>query len=69
MAALTAAQRRRLAKSQFVFPEKRAYPIDTLNRGRNALARVSQFGTASEKATVHAAVHRRFPGIGKRSDK
>lgn len=65
MAKLTYGQRKNLGKSQFVFPSKRTYPIDTANRGRNALARVSQFGSPSEKAAVGAAVHRRYPTIGK----
>jgi hypothetical protein len=61
--ALTAARRNRLRASQFVFPGTRRYPIDTLGRARNALARVSQHGSASEKARVRAAVRRRWPSI------
>ena len=66
MSKLTSAGRKRLKKSSFAEPGKRAYPIDTANRGRNALARVSQFGSPSEKKQVRAAVHRKYPGIGKK---
>jgi hypothetical protein len=65
MAPLTAARRKALPASKFVFPGKRAYPIDTANRARNALSRVSQFGSSGEKATVRAKVHKKFPAIGR----
>lgn len=42
------------------------YPIDTLARGRNALARVSQHGSPAEKKIVRAAVKRKYPSIGKK---
>ena len=38
------------------------------SHARNALARVSQHGTAEEKATVRAKVHAKYPGIGKSSE-
>ena len=44
----------------------RRYPIADASHARNALARVSQFGTASEKARVRGAAHRKFPAIGGR---
>ncbi len=66
MAKLTYAQRKKLPRSAFVFPGRRAYPIHDRAHARNALARVSQFGTPAEKAKVRAAVHRRFPGIGEK---
>lgn len=65
MAKLTAKKRNSLKKSQFAEPGKRAYPINDLAHARNALARVSQFGSPAEKAKVRAAVHKKFPGIGK----
>lgn len=61
---LTAAQRHHLPKSDFALPGER-YPINDPNHARNALARVSQHGTPSEKARVRAAVHRKYPSIGK----
>jgi hypothetical protein len=48
----------------FAEPGKRKYPLDTKNRARNALARVSQHGTAAEKAAVRKKVHGKFPDIG-----
>ncbi len=67
MAKLSYAQRKRLKKSQFAIPSKApesgSYPIDTENRARNALARVSQFGNAREKAMVRRRVHRKYPGM------
>ena len=63
-AALSTARRNALPDSDFALPDTREYPIDTVRRGRNALARVSQFGTEAEKSTVRAAVHSRYPRIG-----
>lgn len=59
---LTAARRKRMSASQFALPGRR-YPIDTIQRARNALARVSQHGSASEKSRVRRAVHRRWKSI------
>ena len=42
-----------------------SYPINDPNHARNALARVAQHGSPAEQAKVRAAVHRRYPGIGK----
>lgn len=65
MAKLTARQRKSLSLAQFAEPGKRAYPINDLSHARNALSRVSQFGSSSEKARVRAAVHRKYPSIGR----
>jgi len=62
MARLTAAQRAALPASKFVYPERRAYPIDTAARARNALARVAQSHTSGSPAKVRAAVGRRWGG-------
>lgn len=45
------------------------YPIEDKAHARNALARVSQFGSSSEKAKVRAKVHAKYPNIGKDKDK
>ena len=66
MARLTAKGRRRIKKSNFAIPSKRKYPIHTRAHARNALARVSQHGSAREKATVRRAVRRKWPSIGQR---
>jgi hypothetical protein len=61
--ALTAKGRRRIKSSNFAIPSKRKLPIHTINHARNALARVSQHGTAREKAQVRRAVQRKWPSI------
>jgi hypothetical protein len=62
MAKLTTAGRKRIKKSSFALPGRR-YPIHDASHARNALARVSQHGTPSEKNRVRAAVRRKYPGI------
>lgn len=64
MAKLTSKKRNALASSSFALRGRR-YPIEDANHSRNALARVSQYGTSSEKATVRAKVSARYPNIGK----
>ncbi len=66
MAKLSTKTRKALPKSSFAEPGKRAYPIEDKAHARNALARVSQHGTPAEKAKVRAAVHRKYPDIGKK---
>jgi hypothetical protein len=62
MARLTNKARNALPQSAFAGPG-RSYPIEDASHARNALARVSQFGTAALKAKVRAKVHAKFPGI------
>jgi hypothetical protein len=64
MAKLTAKARNSLKTSTFAIPGKRAYPLPDKSHARNALARVSQFGSSEEKAKVRSAVARKYPGIG-----
>ena len=64
MAKLTAAARKHLSSGSFAGPD-RSYPIEDKSHARNALARVSQHGTPAEKAKVRAAVHHKYPSIGK----
>jgi hypothetical protein len=61
VAKLTAAARRAIPTKSFALPGHRAYPIADASHARNALARASG---KPEEATVRAAVHRKFPGIG-----
>ena len=65
MARLTPATRSKIPGKSFAEPGKRAYPIEDKAHARNALSRVSQFGSPAEKKQVRAAVHRKYPGIGK----
>jgi hypothetical protein len=66
MARLTYRAHKRLRKSSFAIPGKRKYPITDIAHARNALARVSQFGSSAEKKRVRAAVRRKFPSIKQR---
>jgi len=75
MAKLSAASRQKMKSSSFALPGKGegkggkgsgSYPIPDASHARNALARVSQFGSSAEKAQVRAAVKRKFPNIGKK---
>ena len=63
MAKLTAAQRNALPRSDFAQPSKRKYPINDKAHARNALARVSQHGTADEKRKIRRKVAQRYPSI------
>ena len=63
-AKLTTDARNDLSDSDFAIPETRSYPIHDEAHARNALSRVAQNGTASEKARVRAAVHKKYPDIG-----
>jgi hypothetical protein len=70
MAKLTSKARSKLKSSSFAVPSKKpgsgSYPIPDASHARNALARVSQHGSSAEKAKVRAAVHRKYPSIGKK---
>jgi hypothetical protein len=63
MAKLTSRGRKRLKSSSFALPGKRAYPIHDRRHAANALSRVSQHGTPSQKKTVRAKVCRRYPSL------
>ena len=63
MGLLSTKSRKALPKSAFGMPARRAYPLEDASHARNALARVSQHGSPSEKAKVRAAVKRKYPGI------
>jgi hypothetical protein len=62
MAKLTAKGRNALPAKDFAGPD-RSYPVNDMSHARNALARVSQHGTADLKAHVRAKVHKKFPDI------
>ena len=66
MAKLTTKQRKRLKATTFALPKERKYPITDLNHARNALARVAQHGTPSEKKRVKAAVYKKYPSLKKK---
>ena len=62
MSRLKAKTRNALPTKDFAGPD-RSYPIEDKSHARNALARVSQHGTAELKAQVRAKVHRKFPEL------
>ena len=64
MAKLTYRKRANLSSKEFAEPGKRKYPVQDKPHARNALARVSQFGTPEEKSIVRAKVHKKYPEIG-----
>jgi hypothetical protein len=66
MAKLTSKGRKQIKKGNFAIPEKRKYPIHDRSHAANALSRVAQHGTASEKRRVRAAVKRKYPSLGKK---
>ena len=58
--------------SEFALPSKGegpghhgagAYPIDTIGRARNALARGAQHASPEELATIKRKVHAKYPSI------
>ena len=57
---MKAARRKKLKRNQFAIPSKRAYPIDTKKRARNALARSAQDNTSSNYQQVAKAVRRKY---------
>ena len=61
---LTTYARNQLRPAEFAVPKARAYPILDEAHARNALSRVSQFGSAQEQKRVRSAVHHKFPKIG-----
>ena len=65
MARLSYGARKKLPAAAFAEPKQRKYPVVDESHARNALSRVSQFGSPAEKATVRAKVKSKFPGMGK----
>lgn len=60
---LTYEQRMKLPKEEFALERERKYPIEDEAHARNALARVSAYGTEEEKREVCRKVHERYPEI------
>lgn len=64
---LTTKARKHIKQENFALPGKR-YPIHDLAHGRNAIARVMQYGTPEEQAKVKAAVYKKYPALQKRHE-
>lgn len=62
---LTYKQKTELPNREFAIPSERKYPINNESHARNALARVSAYGTPTEKKQVCLAVAKRYPNIHK----
>lgn len=60
---LTAKARKHIAGKNFAGPD-RSYPIEDKSHAKNALSRVSEFGSPSLKAQVRRKVHAKFPKMG-----
>lgn len=63
-ARLDAKERHALPDSDFALPEKREYPIQDENHARAALSMLHNASPKDQKR-IKAAVHRRYPDIGK----
>ena len=72
--AISASRRAGLKRGAYVYGPKssvggrgrKAYPIDTKARARNALSRAAQSKTGGTYAKVERAVNRRYPSIATR---
>jgi len=60
---LTASTRNAIPTGEFALPGRR-YPVEDESHAKNALARVSEFGSPEEKSKVRAKVHSKYPSIG-----
>lgn len=65
MSKLTYGQRKKLPTSKFAIHHDglKKYPIEDISHARNALARVSAYGSPHEKAMVRKKVKKRYPSI------
>lgn len=73
MPTLSAQARKKLSPSSFVFPKTRSYPIPDRAHARAALqaaggARSGKPAPTAKRAKIRAAVHRKYPDMGKLSD-
>lgn len=62
---LDAADRKKISKKNFVYPETKSFPIEDEAHGKAALAR-AHFAPDPEK--VRAAVYKKYPALKKRHD-
>ena len=64
-AELTVSSRSKIKTKSFALPDERRYPIHDEQHARSALGFVAMHGSAEEKARVHAAVAKKYPGLEK----
>jgi len=60
---LSYGKRKRLPSKDFALEKERKYPIHDIAHARNALARVSAFGTQAEKKEVKREVYAAYPSL------
>lgn len=62
---LTASERRKIPKSKFVFPERRAWPLDTKKRARAAISylHMGRVKNASDFNKIRNAIRKKYPGV------
>jgi hypothetical protein len=62
---ITSRQRAKLPKSAFVFPERRAWPMNNARRAYAAIQylRMGRVGSASEFSEIRNAIIRRYPDV------
>jgi len=65
MTKLTSKARAHIKTENFALPGRR-YPIYDITHARMALSMVAAHGTDSEVTRVRAAVHKKYPSIGKK---
>jgi len=65
---LTSTGRKHIKEKNFAIPGKEKYPIHDIEHARNALARVSQFGSSSEKDEVRSKVYAKYPSLKKNKE-
>lgn len=65
MAKLTAATRKKIPSSEFVFPDTREYPIEDRNHAIAAESMVERNGTPSQIRKVDREVKEEYPSLGK----
>lgn len=63
--AISERQRARLPQSVFVFPERRAWPLDSASRAYDAIRmlRLGRVASASDFAEIRNAIRRKFPNV------
>lgn len=62
---LTASERRKIPKSKFVFPERRAWPLDTKKRARAAISYLymGRVKSASDFNKIRNAIRKKYPSV------
>lgn len=65
MAVLSYKEKKALPASAFAIPDEHKYPIHDLPHARNALSRVSQYGSPDEKSKVRSKVYSRWEQLNK----